>query len=115
MDEKKSVSQILLDYSAGDATIEETNEALKEAGSDIQLDPNTHRLTEEEIAATTVSDNPREVNGWGLLDTGTGYKNKVEVRDGKLVNAECGNMFALLLIGGRMYEVKDTEVVKYNG
>lgn len=106
-------SMILMRYSAGEITLEQANEELKEIGSTIVLDPNANVLTEEEVAATTVGETPAEANGWGLLDTGTGYKNKVEVRNGKLVNAECGNMFALLFIGGKMYEVQDTTVVEY--
>lgn len=107
------VTQILLKYSSGEATLEETNEALEEANSPVMLDPDVNRLTEEDIAATSVGATPADANGWGLLDTGTGYKNKVRVENGKLTNCGCGNMFALCVIGGKLYEVKNTDLVEY--
>ena len=44
--------------------------------------------------------------GWGLLDTGTGTLDKVEVRDGHLVGCDCGEMYALCMIAGKVFPVK---------
>ena len=45
-------------------------------------------------------------NGFGLLDTGTGTLDKVEVRDGHLVGCDCGEMYALCMIAGKVFPVK---------
>ena len=68
-------------------------------------------LTETDKRATTVGYYPDQANGFGLLDTGTGSLDKVRVKDGRLVNCDCGEMYALLLIAGRRYEVRGTVLV----
>lgn len=97
---------ILCKYSAGESTLEEVNQALREAGADLQLDPQKNTLTEAEKCATTIGYYARQANGFGLLDTGTGSLDKVEVRNGRLVNCDCGNMHALCLIIGKAYPVQ---------
>ena len=102
------INDIIAKYTAGEATLEETNASLKEAGADgkYHLDPGKNALTEAEIRATTVGTYPNMANGWGLLDTGTGSLDKVEVRGGRLVNMDCGEMYALCLIAGKTYKVR---------
>lgn len=94
-----SATEILRKYTAGDKTLEETNEALKEAGAPFHLDP-----TRNEIK-------PEEVGHYGLLDTGTGSLDKVKVEDGHLMNADCGEMYALCILSGKVYVVKGTELL----
>lgn len=108
-----STKEIINKYTRGEATLEETNAALKEAEADFLLDPGKNDLTEEEIAATHVGETPEEVTGYGLLDTGTGSLDKIAVQRGKLDHAvnevdEDGNvsMIAYALIGGRTYTVR---------
>ena len=108
----KSVTEILGKYTAGEASLEETNAALKEAGSGLYLNPQKNVLTEEDKRATTIGYYPDQANGYGLLDTGTGTLDKVLVKDGKLVNCNCGEMYALCLIAGRTYEVKGDTLVE---
>ena len=67
-----SINEILMKYTNGEADLEKTNQALKEAGAKYHLDPGKNALTEAEIRATTVGTYPDMANGWGLLDTGTG-------------------------------------------
>lgn len=102
-------NRILAKYTAGAATLEETNADLKELGSELRLDPSRNVLTPEEIAATH-AETAETACGWGLLDTGTGSHDKVEVKDGKLVDNDVGEMYALLLIGGKAYHVQGDTV-----
>lgn len=96
--------EIIKKYTAGEATLEETNAAL--AGSGYHLDPGKNTLTEEEIRNTTIGTYPDMANGFGLLDTGTRTLDKVEVRGGKLVSADLGIMPGMVIIAGRTYNVK---------
>lgn len=100
--------EILQKYTAGEMTLEQANAEL----SGIKLNPGKNILTEEEKRATTVGYYPDQANGWGLLDSGTGSLDKVQVKDGKLVNAAMGEAFALCIIAGKSYEVKDDTLVE---
>lgn len=102
----KNITEIILKYTAGETTLEETNAALKEAGSGLSLNPEKNVLTEEDKRATTIGYYPDQANGWGLLDTGTGSFDKVQVKNGQLVGCDCGEMYALYLIAGKTYRVK---------
>ena len=91
---KNDIADILFKYTTGEATLEETNDALKEAEAGFNLEP-------------------EEANGFGLLDTGTGSMEKVHVTNGKLdeainqVNHDgTTNMLAFVIIGPNRYEVK---------
>lgn len=107
----KNINEIIAQYTAGEKTLEETNEALRAAGASLRLDPEKNALTEANKRATTIGYYPDQANGWGLLDTGTGTLDKVRVKDGKLVNCDCGAMYALLLIAGRRYAVRGGTLV----
>lgn len=109
-----NITEIIGKYTSGEATLDETNAALKEAGSGLHLDPNKNKLTEEEIRATTIGTYPDQANGYGLLDTGTGSLDKVEVKNGELTSCDCGSMYALCVIAGRTYKVEGTKLVDYN-
>lgn len=113
----KNVTEIILKYTAGEATLEETNAALKEAGSGLYLDPMKNVLTEEDKRATTIGYYPDQANGWGLLDTGTCSLDKIQVVNGKtkypintVVDGEA-NMLAYVLIAGRTYKVMGDTLV----
>ena len=101
----QNIEAIIRSYSKGAISLEAANAALKEAGAVVHIDPHRNDLTPEEITHTTAGDTPAEGNGWGLLDTGTGSLDKVEVRGGKLANMDCGQMHALCIIGGKVYKV----------
>lgn len=108
-----SIMEIVKAYTSGEKTLEETNAALKEAEAGFSFVAGKNALTEEEIRKTTIGFYPDMANGYGELDTGTGTFDKVLVKDGKLVNCDCGAMFALIVIAGRIYEVKGDTLVKY--
>lgn len=110
---KNDIADILFKYTTGEATLEETNDALKEAEAGFTLEPGRNEITPDEMALTTVGDTPEEANGFGLLDTGTGSMEKVHVTNGKLdeainqVNHDgTTNMLAFVIIGPNRYEVK---------
>lgn len=109
--EKKNAAEILNKYTAGRATLEETNAALKAAGAGFHLDPTRNTFTGEELL-NTKAETAGTANGWGLLDTGTGSLDKVQVRNGRLVDTDCGEMYALCLIGGKAFHVKGAELTE---
>ena len=98
-------------YTAGKATLEETNTALAEMGVGIHLEPGKHELTAEEVAASK-ADTAAAANGYGLLDTGTGSLDKVQVKDGQLVDCDCGEMYALCMIAGKTFRVQGAALVE---
>lgn len=108
----KSILEIISKYTAGETTLEEANAAL--AGSGVCLDPEKNTLTEAEKRATTIGCYPDQANGFGLLDSGTGTLDKVEVRDGCLTDCGMGASYAMLMIAGRVYEVKGRELVDHH-
>lgn len=88
------INEIMTAYTAGKKSLKETNAALKDAGAGFCLDPMHNKLTAEKIDA-----------GYGLLDSGTGSLDVVQVKSGKLVNADCGGMYALVWLKNKMYHV----------
>ena len=89
------------------AALAKANEALK--GTGIQLDPEKNVIKPEEAAV--VCEDVRKINGFALLDTGTGTMDKVEIINGKL-KYSVGDMYALVIIsdkiaGDVMYEVQN--------
>jgi len=117
--EINQINDILDEYTAGGTSVEEANEALKEAGASFHLDPQRNELTEEELNATAAGETPEEADGFGLLDTGTGTLDKVRVTDGRLeyavnqVQADGStNMHAVVLIGGKRYEVRGDKLAE---
>lgn len=107
----KNITNIIRAYTIGEATLEDTNVALKEAGASVYLDPDKNVITDEERAATVIGNTPAEVNGWGLLDSGTSSYDKVRVENGRLMNCDMGESFAMVFIGGKTYEVKGTVLI----
>ena len=96
---------IIRAYTKGEKSLEETNAALKEAGATYHLNPEKNVLTDEEIQNGTA----------GLLDSGTGTMDKVQVdpETMELVNCDMGDAFALCIIGGNTYEVKGKKLIAY--
>ena len=102
----KTIEEIILDYTKGEKDLTETNEALKEAGSDLYLNPDRNKLTEEEKRSTTVGYYPDQANGYGLMDHGVGCLEKVHVVDGRTVDVDMGQETAYVYIGGRRYRLR---------
>lgn len=99
--------EILKKYTMGEEALTATNAALAEIDAGFHLDINKNLLTEDEIKNGTA----------GLLDTGTGYFDKVQVINGELTHAVnevsadgSVNMNAFVLMQGKIYEVKGTKL-----
>ena len=45
MEEKKTLQEIIADYTSGKTGLDDTNKALKEMGSSLQLDPSRNMFT----------------------------------------------------------------------
>ena len=93
-------SEIIAKYTHGETTLEETNAKLREIHAGVYLDPKKHVIL------------PSEEARFGLLDTGTGTFDKVEIKDGKLVNVDCGDMYALVILDGRTYRVQGNTLIE---
>ena len=102
----KNIEEILLDYTKGEKTLEETNQALKELGSGLTLDPERNVIAQNEVSETHVGDTPEEANGYGLLDHGVGCLEKVRVVDGRTVDVDMGEECAYVYIGGLKYRLR---------
>lgn len=101
-----TTNEILNKYTTGEMTLPEANEALKEADSDLYLDPNRNVITPEELAETRVGVTPDEANGWGILDHGVGSLEKVHVVNGRTVDVDMGQEAAYVYIAGKKYRLR---------
>ena len=99
---------VIAKFNAGELTLEEANKKL----TGIKLLPGRNELTEAEQRATTVGYYPDQANGWGLLDSGTGFMDKVKVENGRIVSGGMGEAEALCVIGGKVYKVADDVLVE---
>lgn len=95
-----TIKEIMHKYTAGEFTLEQANEELKNAGATFHLDPNKNTLSNEEIKM-----------GFGLLDTGTGYMDKTLMVGNELVHADCGDMVAFFIQNGTTYRVHGNKLV----
>lgn len=111
------ITKIILEYnkeienaSAEDVkkALDKANEALKDTG--IQLDPEKNVIKPGEAAV--VCEDVSKINGFAMLDTGTGSLDKVEIKNGKLVYS-VGDMVAFVIIGDALFEVQNgTDLVR---
>lgn len=83
-----------------------------DAYSGISFRPGQNELAEADLRSTTVGCYPDQANGFGLLDTGTGSMEKVQITVGKLRSAvnqvrEVGGttLTAYVHICGKVHEV----------
>lgn len=86
------INSIIRDYTSGEKTIQEANDALAASGAEFRIDPEKNAIR------------PGEEHAYGLLDTGTGSLDKVRVKGGRLVHS-VGNMPARVYWEGKCYEV----------
>lgn len=92
--------QLIAMYTAGKASLEDTNNALLAAGSNVRLDPERNAIPAGHEAE------------YGLLITGTGSPDRVRVLDGRLTpDADMGDMKAELVYMGKIYNVHGTSLV----
>lgn len=108
----KTINEIIRAYTNGEAELEETNTVLKEVGATFRLEPGKNEITDEDRRQTVVGYYPEQASGFGLLDTGTGSMDKVQITGGRLnypINKVqpdgSTNMTAYVIICGKTYEV----------
>ena len=102
----KNIDEIINDYTSGKVGLEDTNKALKEAGSGLQLDPTRNLFSAQELMETRVGDTPAEANGWGIMDHGVGCLEKVHVVDGKTPDVNMGEETAFVYIADKRYRLR---------
>ena len=102
----KTLEELLFDYTREDKTLEETNQALKELGSTLRLDPSRNLFSAQELMETRVGETPDEANGWGILDHGVGCMEKVRVVGGRTVDVDMGQETAFVYMAGRRYRLR---------
>ncbi len=102
----KTVEEVLRKYTLGEASKDETNDALKELGSPLNLDPDRNVITPEELAETRVGMTPDKANGFGLMDHGVGCLEKVHVVDGRTVDVDMGQEAAYVYMAGKVYRLR---------
>ena len=96
-----TTTEIIAAYTMGSISPEEANRRLDEAGAGFTLAPDRCKLTPEMIE-----------QGWGLLDTGTGTLDPVQVKDGELVDTDLGDMPGFACLRGVWHEVKGRRIVR---
>lgn len=96
----KTSTEIINAYAHGELTLAECNAKLAAIGSPLMLDPNRNKLTPEMAA-----------QGYCYLDTGTGSLDVVQVKNGRLIDNDMGEMPAFVLMGDKWHEVKGNKVL----
>ena len=108
----KDLEKTLLDYTKGEKTLEETNEALKEMGSNLTLNPARNLFSAQELMETHVGETPDEANGWGIMDHGVGCLEKVHVVDGRTVAVNMGDEIAFVYMAGKRYRLRGDVLIE---
>ena len=106
------IDNILKQWTDGEKTVEETNEALK--GTGIYVDPDKQKIADGEGAV--YCDDLSKINGMILVDDGISPF-KAEVKDGKLIypiakNRE-QNILAMTEIGGVRLYIRDGKTLEH--
>lgn len=113
-----NINEAISKYTKGEITTEEVNAVLTESGAGFSFIPGQNELTEEDLRATTVGHYPDMANGYGLLDSGTGTLDKVQVKKGKLLSGPVNTVGAdgmpnekdIVYIGGQTWQVYGDEL-----
>ena len=108
----KDLEKTLLDYTKGEKTLEETNEALKKMGSNLTLNPARNLFSAQELMETHVGETPDEANGWGIMDHGVGCLEKVHVVDGRTVDVNMGDEIAFVYMAGKRYRLRGDVLIE---
>ena len=106
INQMKTMEEVLLDYTQGEKTLEETNEALKALGSGLYLNPARNLFSAQELLETRAGKTPDEANGWGILDHGVGCLEKVHVVKGRTVDVDMGQETAFVYLAGKRYRLR---------
>lgn len=106
------IDNILKQWTDGEKTVEETNEALK--GTGIHVDPDKQKIVEGENAV--YCDDLSKINGMIMVDDGISPF-KAEVKGGKLVcpiaESREQNVLAMTDIGGIRLYIRDGKTLEH--
>lgn len=94
-----TTTEIMNKYTSGEATIEEINKELEANGKNNRLDPEKHFI------------HPDEVHRYGLLNTGWGDLDKVEISL-ELAHDDMGDAPATCYYMGQLYKVEGKKLVE---
>ena len=109
----KTIYDIINGYTKGEASLEEANAELEKEGYPLTLNPARNTLTAEELAETSLGENPpATINGYGLMDHGVGCMEKVHVVDGKTVDVDMGQEVAYVHICGKVFRLRGTVLME---
>lgn len=103
---RPEANKYLEDYITGKINLEELNKKWAEIGMELHIDPTKNIIT---TGGATVKDNDSDINGYVMVDSGTGTLDKAMVRNGKLVYPDASIMFAF--IGTTRYTVEKGEIL----
>ena len=103
---RPEANEYLADYISGKINLEELNEKWAEIGMELHIDPTKNVIT---TGGATVKENDADINGYVMVDSGTGTLDKAMVKDGKLVYPSADILFAF--IGTTRYTVENGEIL----
>ena len=104
------INKIINKYSDGEYTAEKANEELAKIDSNLFIDPNKNVLSDSE--KNVVVQDITKFSGSALMNSGTGTKNKVAIKNGKLVDG-VGKMRVEIIIGAKIFHVKEDGVTLF--
>lgn len=100
------INEIIKKYTNREYSVEKVNEELAKINSGFFINPNRSNPINVEVYDITT------YSGKALLDSGTGSKDPVIIKDGKLVDS-VGDMYALILIGEKTFHIKKDGITLY--
>lgn len=103
---RPEANEYLADYISGKINLEELNKKWAEIGMELHIDPTKNIIT---TGGATVKDNDSDINGYVMVDSGTGTMDKAMVKNGKLVYPSTDILFAF--IGTTRYTVENGEIL----
>lgn len=91
-----NMNNVINDYKAKVISLDAANEVLKDCG--IQLNEKG-KVAYEDIS---------KINGIALLDSGSGFPDPTQIKNGKLVDG-MASMYVNVIIGNLVFEIKDVD------
>lgn len=110
-----NLMEILEGFRYGEKTAEETNEALKEMGSTLSVDPNRNVITDAEWADTTISGDLKKINGYAYVDFGVGNPEKMMFKDGVIVDETFGEPYWNAVVGPIFWDGSGRQLGEFRG
>lgn len=111
-----TINEIIFKFSSGELPVEDANKELENIGSTLRLNPEKNTITADEYAETSLGlFPPTTVNGYGLMETGTGSLDKVHIKAGRLVDTDLDEMYGAVFVGGVRFEIDGDKLIAPEG